>query len=416
MPVIHLHLDALGGVAGDMFTAALLDAFPEYSAEVIEAAHAVAKVPCSLLPHRDAVLTGKRFIVDAPNAHLQPHDHVHHHHHDQASESPGHGHVHFAWRDIRFRIEAAALPHAVRATAIGIFTGLAEAEARVHGIAVDEVSFHEVGSADSIADIIAAAWLIRKLDGAVWSVGPLPLGGGRVKTAHGVMPVPAPATALLLEGFAVTDDGVDGERVTPTGAAILRYLAPASRGPLSGRIARNGFGFGARRLPGMSNVLRVLAFEDINQPQPIAHRDLTVIGFEVDDQSGEDLASGLDRLRQLPGVLDVLQMPAFGKKGRMATHVQVLTRPDALEEAIEACFRETTTIGLRAHLVHGRTLPRDVQEVEVDGQMIRVKSVERPGGRTRKAEADDVLKLSGHAARAGLRRMAEQLAERTEDA
>jgi uncharacterized protein (TIGR00299 family) protein len=391
---LHVHLDPLGGLAGDMFIAALLHAFPEHEAAVMMAAETVSGAPCCLLPAKDSVLTGARFKVGA-----EPHHHDHRHH------------AHSSWRDIRVRIEASALAPGVQARAIDIFGHLAAAEARVHGIAVDAVEFHEVGAVDSIADIAGAALLIEALHGASWSVGALPLGGGLVRTQHGMLPVPAPATALLLEGFETIDDGITGERVTPTGAAILRHLGCVPRQGLNAKLARSGLGFGTRTLPGTSNVLRVLAFERASQPVQNTHRDLAVINFEVDDQSAEDLAMGLDRLRGLDGVHDTLQMPVFGKKGRMATHVQVLVRPDALEALVEACFCETTTIGLRTHLVQGRALARDSRTVSVDGVALRVKRVMRPGGRTGKVEADDLRGLPGRAAREQRRRLAEAQAE-----
>ena len=390
----HVHLDPVGGVAGDMFAAALLDACPEHEAGTVAAAARVSGVHCRVLRHGDGVLTGVRFSVDA----AQPHGHEHHHH--------------TAWRDIRPRIEAAGLPTAVERHTVGIFRLLADAEARVHGIEPEAVTFHEVGAADSIADIVAAAWLIAAMGEVSWSCGPLPLGSGRVRTAHGTMPVPAPATAILLQGFETLDDGVPGERVTPTGAAILRHLGcAAGTGRTPRRLARTGLGFGTRSLPGLSNCLRVLVFEEQPAATPAGHRELGVIAFEVDDQSAEDLAAGLDRLRGVEGVHDVLQMPAFGKKGRMATHVQVLARPAALDVVVEACFRETTTIGLRTQIVQGVALPRRFAEVGVDGRRLTVKLVERPGGWTGKAEADDALAVPGHAARARLRRRAEEKAE-----
>ncbi|MBV8612997.1 MAG: LarC family nickel insertion protein [Acetobacteraceae bacterium] len=392
----HLHLDALGGIAGDMFVAALLDVFPEHERAALHAAEKLSGAPCGLLRHGDGVLTGARFEV-------RDHHHTHHHEHP--------AHAHTTWREIRDRLEGATLPEGVRRHATGIFRLLAEAEGRVHGIAPEEVTFHEVGSADSVADVVAASVVIGALDGATWSVGALPLGGGRVRTAHGLMPVPAPATALLLEGFEVLDDGIPGERVTPTGAAILRHLGPVPRDRLRARVARTGTGFGTKSLPGLSNILRVLAFAPMATEHPNdVHRELAVIGFEVDDQSGEDLACGLDRVRAVPGVHDVLQAPVFGKKSRLAIHVQVLVRPDALEDAITACFRETTTIGLRTHTVAGRALPRQLRRVDVDGVPVRVKRVERPGGATGKAESDDALGADGHAARAALRREAERRA------
>jgi uncharacterized protein (TIGR00299 family) protein len=387
----HLHLDPLGGVAGDMFAAALLDAFPEHLASVEAAVRLAAGVPCRLLRHRDDVLSGSRFAVDA--------------------EPRGH-HTH--WTDIRARLLACGLDGAVARHAVGIFSVLADAEAEVHGVDPDAVAFHEVGALDSIADIVAAAVLIAAIGEASWSVGVLPLGAGRVQTAHGPMPVPAPATALLLRGFDVTDDSIGGERVTPTGAALLRYLgANGPPGAATRRLARSGIGFGTRRLPGLSNCLRVLVFAPAEDGAG-AYRSMAVIGFEVDDQTPEDLAAGLDRLRAVPGVHDVLQMPAFGKKGRMAAHIQVLARPEAEDAVAAACFRETTTIGLRIARVEGRALARSVAPVTVDDAAIRVKLVERPDGVTAKAESADVQDAPSQAARAALRREAERLA--TEDA
>ncbi len=391
----HIHLHPLGGIAGDMFAACLLDAFPQHRAAVLAAAGALSGAACTLLPHGDGTLTGSRFDV----AEVQDHAHHHHHHH-----------AHVAWRDIRTRIEGAALTDPVKSHAIGIFAVLAAAEARVHGRDVDAVEFHEVGAVDSVADIVAAAALIDAAGPATWSVAPLPIGGGVVQTAHGPMPVPAPATALLLEGFALFDDGIGGERVTPTGAAILRYLGCASGPMISGRLAASGYGFGTRVLPGISNCLRALVFEGAEAAAG-HHRELAVVAFEVDDQSGEELAAGLERVRAVPGVHDVVQMAAFGKKSRLAVHVQVLVAPDALEAAVAACFRETTTIGLRTHLVQGRALPRRFERVTVDGHELTVKVVERPEGVvTAKVEADDVKAFPNHAARRRIRHDAETLA------
>ena len=388
----HIHLDPLGGVAGDMFNAALLHARPDELAGALAAASAVAGVPCRVLQHNDGTLTGLRFVVE------DEHHHGHHHH--------------TRWSEIRARIADADLPPDVKRHATGIFGCLADAEARVHGVPVDEVVFHEVGAADSIADIVAAAWLIASLAPSSWSVSPLPTGSGQVRTAHGTMPVPAPATALLLEGLATHDDGIPGERVTPTGAAILRHLAPVSQRP-PGILRASGFGFGTRTLPGVSNCLRALVFETGVAASPPEHRDLAVITFEVDDQSGEDLAAGLDRMRAMDGVHDVVQSAVFGKKGRMAVHVQVLARPDALEQAVAACFTQTTTIGLRTHMVQGRTLPRRFETVTVADQEVRVKLADRPDGVTAKAEADHLAHVDSHAARTELRQVAEQQAKRT---
>jgi pyridinium-3,5-bisthiocarboxylic acid mononucleotide nickel chelatase len=384
----HIHLDPLGGIAGDMFVAALLDADPGHAAACLHAAEAASGLSCRIERAQDHALAGARFVVP----------------------EPAHTHEHTPWRAIRARLHAADLDAATRHHALGIFAVLAEAEGRVHGIAADEVEFHEVGAADSLADIAAAASLIAAQGDASWSCAPLPLGSGRVRTAHGSLPVPAPAVAVLLEGFAVHDDGIGGERVTPTGAAILRHLGAHASPPRGARVLHaSGAGFGTRRLPGVANALRVLISESAERAS--GFDEVAVIGFEIDDQSGEDLAIGLDRLRALAGVRDVLQIPAFGKKGRMVAHVQVLASPEALDAVAEACFRETTTLGLRTQIVQRRTLARREATVTADGRTLRVKHAARPGGETAKVEADDLRDTEGQAARARLRRAAEDGAD-----
>ena len=435
--MIHLHLDPLGGLAGDMFAACLLGAFPQHRDAVEAAVSRAAAVRCRLLTHDDGVLAGWRFRVEGMDGQaidaaddVEPPQVAHHHgHHDDHghthARAPDEGaggarHGHRDWRNIRAQLGECGLEDDVRAHAIGIFATLAEAEGRVHGREPDNVTFHEVGAADSIGDIVAAAVLIDRIGADGWSVSALPLGSGRVRTAHGLMPVPAPATALLLHGFDTVDDGIGGERVTPTGAAILAYLRRIGRlgGRPAGRLVGIGIGHGTRRLPGTSNCVRVLVLEPTvgadAGDQDAAHRELEVISFEVDDQSGEDLAAGLDRVRTVPGVHDVVQMTAFGKKGRLAVHVQVLVAPDQAAGAIAACFRETTTIGLRTHRVRGQALRRRTAHTEVDGVPVGVKLAQRPDGPTAKAESDHLLAAEGHAGRARLRRLAEALALETE--
>lgn len=389
---MHIHLDAIGGVAGDMFIAAVLDAFPDLRDGMLDAIRASGlptDVGLRVEPFADHALTGLRFAVDEG-----------HHQH-----APGHRHTKF--RDIRNMLEAAPLETDVRAHAIGIFSRVAEAEGKVHGLPVEEIGFHELGEWDSIADIVGAAFLISRLD-ARWTVGTLPQGSGRVKTAHGYLPVPAPATVLLLEGFDFADDGLPGERVTPTGAAILSYLkANQPRDRKSRRLLRSGSGFGTRTLPGMSNVLRLLAFE---RTEATTETDrIAELAFEVDDQTPEDLSIGLDKLRAHPSVVDVLQAPVYGKKGRLAMHVQILADPDDLENVLNACFAETTTLGVRYQIQERRRLRRRQTAVEANGRTVRVKLAERPGGLTVKAEADDLSKVIGdRGERERVRRLAEQ--------
>ena len=401
--MIEIHMDPLGGIAGDMFVAALLHLRPDLETGL---AHAISLCPLigdihvEFAPHDDGVLTGRRFVVRRAGG---------------GEDAPGHRHgaahgdnSHVDWRAIREALTRSRLDPKTVARAVAIFSHLAAAEAQIHGVGPDDVRFHEVGAWDSIADIVAAAWLVGEFDAARWTVGPLPLGSGRIRSAHGLLPAPAPATALLLEGFLTIDDGVGGERVTPTGAAILRHLCePSAEAREPRRLVGSGYGFGAKRLPGVSNCLRVLAFETLDAHA--ARERIVVLETEIDDQTGEDLAHAVDHLRAHAGVLDVVQAPALGKKGRMMTQLRVLATPDARDDVVARIFEETTTIGVRHWLVDRSVLPRRADALDVDGRALRVKIVERPGGRTVKAEADDLAGVAGSAPRTALRRRVEGL-------
>lgn len=402
MSPLHIHLDAVGGIAGDMFLAALADAFPQHVPAVLAAQRAAGLPPdvrCEFLPHNDAILTGKRFSLD------DPHEHQHRHAHAHGVE---HQHDDTPFAEIRAGLLASALSAEVKSAAVAIFTLLAEVEGGVHGVAPDAVQFHELGGWDSIADIVGAAAFVHALGEATWSVSALPLGRGRMRTAHGWIPVPSPAASQLLTGYAFFDDGLEGERVTPTGAGILKYLAASQAVRRDrGRLVRIGNGFGTKTFPGLSNVLRVLAFEAV--AASTAAEQVLQIEFEVDDQSPEDLAIGLDHLRAAPGVLDVLQIPAFGKKGRMVAHVQILADPACADAVRELCFSETSTLGVRWRLVDRQVLPREQSSVTVGAQLLRLKIARRPGAVTAKVESDDLRGTAGgNAARTRLRRQAEE--------
>jgi hypothetical protein len=389
---MHIHLDPIGGMAGDMFAAAMLDCNRDWQTPLYEAIRGSGLTPdlevCAL-QHNDGSLTGHRFEVKQPTS-------LDRHHH--------------RWHDIRERLHNSGLETAVKERAIAIFELLAEAEAEVHGSSVDEVTFHEVGAWDSIADIVAAAWLIERNGATTWSCSPLPLGRGRVVSAHGLLPIPAPATALLIKGFPVFDDGVEGERITPTGAAILKHLNPSfePRMPPSVMLGR-GYGFGTKTFPGFSNVLLVSLFD--LQRSRAADSRVAVCEFEVDDQTPEDLAIGLERLRELPGIFDVTQAPVFGKKGRLSMRIQVLGDVSQIDAILDKCMTETTTLGVRWHTVNRATLVRDETSHALHGEQVRVKRAERPDGvRTRKVEMADLAAApGGHAGREQRRREVDAL-------
>lgn len=400
---LDIHLDLIGGLSGDMFVAGLVDLAPHLEPRVEEnlrlCGPLLEGVSCRIESVGDGTFVGRRFHVERSQARLVRDR--------EAEHGEAHGHAHVDWRLIRRGLDASALYPAVRRRALAIFSLLAQAEAKIHGCEVDDVKFHEVGAWDSIADVVSAAFLIEESAATNWTVGAIPLGAGRVRTAHGLLPIPAPATALLLEGFPFVDDGVSGERVTPTGAAIVRNLVQNAGGTNAPRrLTGSGVGFGARILPGLSNCVRFLRFERVGE-KPITNGVL-VIEFEVDDQSAEDLALALDRLRARPDVYDIVQTPVLGKKGRLAVSIRLLGDPAGLDDIAAQCFEETATIGLR-HRVESRIiLPRESGVTRVDEREVRLKVVKRPSSLSVKVEADDLAATPGRLAREALRRKVER--------
>jgi uncharacterized protein (TIGR00299 family) protein len=394
----HIQLDALGGIAGDMFIASVLDAWPEFLDDTVCAISAACESlgieDSCIVDHRDHVFSGRRFSNPAlPTLKSEQHRSL---------------------ADIEQILRESPLDIEPTERAIAIFRILAIAESEVHGVAPADVHFHEVGAMDSIADIVGAAFLIGRLGLCSWSIGPIPTGSGRIETMHGPMPVPAPATANLLRGFGLLDDGVGGERVTPTGAAILSYLRqelgePLTAFPAAMNLARNGIGFGTKTLPGISNILRTIFYEE-TADTTIDDR-LGVLHFEIDDQTAEDLAVAIDTLRADERVLDALQVPAFGKKNRMVVHVQVLCRPEAVDEIVRLCFIQTTTLGVRWTISHRASLKRETMLVDDDAGSVSVKLAERPDGHvSAKTELEDVRDYGIHSQRQSRRRKTEERA------
>lgn len=365
-----IHLDAVGGVAGDMFAAAMVDALPRLK-DRVAADVAAALAPVQGIPRfregRSGAMRALRFGLEADQR-------------ATAREVEGGSFEGMSARIARSGLEAETARHAV-----AILRILAEAEARIHDVPVSEVHFHEIGDWDSLADVVAAGSIIAALGAATWTVSALPRGNGTIRTQHGLLPVPAPATCEILTGFPWTDDGIGGERVTPTGAAILKHLGAAPVGiGVPGRLVASGFGAGTRELNGAPNVLRALVFERTDAPSADS---VTVISFEVDDMTGEEIGVAAERLRTLPGLLDLSIGTRAGKKSRPMQAFRLLTEPHAAAGIAERCLIETSTIGVRLHEERRMVLRRE--HTAMDGG--RVKTVTRPDGtQTVKAESDDL--------------------------
>ena len=275
-------------------------------------------------------------------------------------------------------IARSTLPEGVKARAGAVLRRLAEAEAHVHRVPVDAVHFHEVGELDTLIDVVGAVAGLDGLGVEQVHVSPLPLGGGTVETAHGRLPVPAPATAELLRGFPVYDNGVAAELVTPTGAAILTTLGTPARLPAM-TLERIGWGAGTRELP-VPNLLRVLLGQaSVAEAEPGDLETLVSVETTIDDMSPQLYEPLVERLLAA-GALDVYLTPVVMKRSRPGTVLTALAPPELAERLAEVLFRETTTIGVRWSEVKRRRLPRELVRLPTTAGPVTFK-VSRLGGR-----------------------------------
>lgn len=281
-----------------------------------------------------------------------------------------HTHRHYAGIDAM--IAVSGLSDTVKERARAIFRRLAEAEALVHGVAIDEVHFHEVGAVDSIVDIVGTAICLDYLGVEKVYAAALPLGSGFVETAHGRLPVPAPATAELLKGLAVHSGCGPGERVTPTGAAILAALVSGAGPRPAMTLTKVGSGAGGKDFDDCSNILRAF----LGQAEVVQRMgdEVVVVECNIDDSTPEVLGYAMERLLE-EGALDVFFTPIQMKKNRPATQLSFLCRPEKLDSLARLVLSETSAIGLRHYPVDRITLERRIEERETPFGRMRFKLV-----------------------------------------
>lgn len=301
--------------------------------------------------------------------------------------------------EVRALLAAAPVPPNVRALADQAFTALASEEGRIHGVAMDEVHLHEVGAVDAILDVIGAIWGLSELGVSRVCCGTISLGDGFVKAAHGVLPVPAPATLRLLEGHTVRPgpDGA-GELVTPTGAVLVKVLA-SGRPPVRYIPRCSGYGAGTKDLLGRVNALRVTLADDATLADGRTER-LVLLATDIDDMSPEHVAACADMLRE-GGALDVVVTGTLMKKGRAGQRLEVLAGEGDAPRLEDLLFLHTSTLGVRRSMVERRVLPRATRVVEVLGHTVRIKVATLPNGTQRsKPEFDDVRAVADATGRA----------------
>src|ERR1035437_6400329 len=297
-----------------------------------------------------------------------------------ASVQPPHTHApHRSLSAILEIIRSAPLSEAVKQRAIRAFQLLGEAEAAIHSVPVEEVHFHEVGAVDTIVDIVCAAAGAEALGVARWLASPLNVGSGTVVCQHGTLPVPAPATLALLGDAPVYAAGEPMERVTPTGAVVLRMLNVCYAKLPAMRILKTGYGAGGRDTPGQPNLLRLLVGEE-EISEHTAAEPIAVIETVIDDSSPQVIAYASELLLDA-GAWDVYRAAVQMKKGRTGAQLTVLCRPDLVPALRDILFRETTTIGLRWRLENKHALTREFVEVETELGSVRIKIARWPSGK-----------------------------------
>jgi hypothetical protein len=333
--------------------------------------------------------------------HVHEHHHEHHHHHDNVPRlsltgKPVADHVHRPYRVIRELLTTAALPERARKRAAQVFHNLAEAEAQVHGVTVDAVEFHEVGSLDAIADIVGCCLLLEQLDIDRIIATPIVPGNGSVTCAHGRMPVPVPAVATMLARTGAPHRQIaeqTGELTTPTGCALVTALTDAYILPGQEPImtsTRVGYGAGHKTIPGYVNAVRVSVVSEITD-----QRDTVCeLRCQVDDATGEQLAVLISELMNA-GARDAYLTPIIMKKGRPGYALTVLCDPHDQSTMTTLVLTRSSTIGVRHQLLGRTILPRRIDTVSVDGHDIAIKVVTLPDGSERaKPEADQVLAVA----------------------
>jgi len=328
--------------------------------------------------------------------HGDAHEHSHLHEHEH-SDAHDHRHAHEHHRSLSTIlgiIRSAALTDEVRQRASRAFQLLGEAEAGIHSIPIERVHFHEVGAVDTIVDIVCAAGGAASLGVDRWLASPLNVGSGTVECAHGTLPVPAPATLALLGDAPIYAAGPAMERVTPTGAAILRMLDVQYASLPAMRMAATGYGAGGRETAGQPNLLRLLVGEESTASNP-AVEPIAIIETVIDDSTPQLLAY-VSELLLAAGAWDVYRVPVQMKKGRTGVQLTVLSSPDLVPALRDLLFRETTTIGLHWRMESKTSLQREFSQVETSWGAVQMKIARWPSGEIANAspEYEDCRKIA----------------------
>lgn len=405
-----LYIDCGMGAAGDMLTAALLELVPDRDGFIArlngiwDKSLKNVRTVTERTEKCGITGTGVHVLVDGAEEHDHDHDHGHErdhahedghgHHHDHAHTHDEHhhgghthaGHSHASMEYIMSTIDGMDIPESAKQAAKAIYNSIAEAEAKVHGKPVTEIHFHEVGMADAIADVVSVCLLMDEIGADRIVASPINAGSGTVRCAHGIMPVPAPATAELLRGMPVYSGDESGELCTPTGAALLRYYVNEyGKMPIM-KVSGIGYGMGHKDFD-RANCVRVMLGE-------VSARDeVAGLSCNIDDMTGEELGYATERLLK-EGAREAYVIPVFMKKSRPGYELRVLCDINDRDRMVEAIFRYTTTIGIRETAYNRYVMDRTVDEMYTSYGNVRIKRSSGYGSEKSKFEYDDLSAIA----------------------
>ena len=392
-----LYLECTMGAAGDMLTAALLELTEDRQAFIDKMnALGLPGVTVAAEPAMKCGITGTHMKVTVNGAeeesedvhdghhhdHHHDHDHGHDHHHDHE-----HHHHHASVADIEALIDGLKVSDKVKADAKAVYALIADAESRVHGRPVSEIHFHEVGTMDAAADVIGVCLLMEQLAPEQVIVSPVHTGSGHVHCAHGILPVPAPATALLLEGIPSYGGQVKGELCTPTGAALLRYFASRFGDRPVMATAAVGYGMGKKDFE-QANCLRAFLGESEGQRERI-----TKLECNLEDMTGEEIGFALEQLFKA-GARDAWTQAVGMKKSRPGVLLSVVCLPEDADGLAAVMMKYTSTLGIRRQDLSRYTLRRGIETVGTPYGEVRVKRASGMGVERAKPEYDDLAALA----------------------
>ena len=399
-----LYLDCGMGVAGDMLAAALLELLQDPDGFINELnALGIPGVQFKKEPSVKCGITGTHMTVAVDGEEEESHDH---HHHDPGQEDhPGHDprhahehhhghghdhehHHHGGMQDIEHIVrEHLSLPEKVQNDVMAVYGLIAEAESHVHGVPIKEIHFHEVGTMDAIADITAVCMLMDRLSPDEVVVSPVHVGSGQVKCAHGILPVPAPATAHILRDVPIYGGSIRGELCTPTGAALIKHFATRFDSMPVMKIQAIGYGMGKKDFEA-ANCVRAMLGEAGD-----AENEICELSCNVDDMTGEAIGFAMEQLCDA-GALDVYTIPINMKKSRPGVLIHVMCREVDKEAIIQVVFKHTTTIGIRENKFRRYVLERRIETHDTPYGAVRCKISSGHGVERRKYEYDDLSHIA----------------------